>query len=355
MTWGAPEAQARCVHNPSHGAPPGRSPAGIRPPARRGVRDGRAGRDRRGVSRRDPRARAARDRHRPGRRPVDRVPPDARDVRNGRDHHHHRGGGPGARHDGERLHVGVAAAAPRADLRRPAGPTALAPARRRAVRDQRPRRRAGAALGSLRRAHPRRGARGAVRGRPRDPARGRRGRPPRGEGRAFVLGRRPLALPRAGGVRTVRTGPPAPLPRRQVRTAAPGRAGVLLAAARAVGEDPGLGRGAPLRGRRDDRPRRRAGERAVRDPRGHGAGRARRPARAHARSGRAVRRDRRPGRAGADGRRRRGRGGAAAWQSRGTCCAPRSQPSRRSPGSSWRSSRGGCARPRPGGCARTGR
>ena len=147
----------------------------------------------------------ARARRRARRRSRDRVPPDARHVRHGRDRAHGALGGDRARHDRERVHVGVPAASPRSRLGRPARADVQPPARGHALRGERPRGGAGDALGPLRRPGARRrGDRAALRARPRDAARRRSARASRRASRPVVLGRRPLALPRAGRVRALR-------------------------------------------------------------------------------------------------------------------------------------------------------
>ena len=79
---------------------------------------------------------------------------------------------------------------------------------------------------------------GDVRARARDAPRRGCARAPRRAGRALVLGRRPLALPRPGRVRPLRRGASAPLPRRALRAARRGSARLLAAPARAARADP---------------------------------------------------------------------------------------------------------------------
>ena len=123
----------------------------------------------------------------------DRVPPDARHVRDRSDGPHDARRRAGARHDGERLHVRLAAAAARPHLDRPAREDGRDAARGDALRGQRARGEADRPLRPLRRTCRRRPARGDVRDRPRDAARRGRARAPRRPRRPLVLGRRPLA------------------------------------------------------------------------------------------------------------------------------------------------------------------
>ena len=213
---------------------------------------------------------------------------------------------PGARHDGERLHVRLAPTAARRDLGRSQGEDARAAQRGAPLRDQRARRRAARALRPLRGPHERGDGGGRVRRRPRDPARSRGARPSRGAGRAFVLGRGPLAVRGTGGVRPVRGGAAAAVPRRAVRAPARARPRVLLAAAGDPRRDHrGRGR-ADLRAGGVRRSRGRAGRRALRDPRGRGACRTEGEPARDVRGGRVLRRDLRVRRPGAQrGRRRR--------------------------------------------------
>jgi hypothetical protein len=186
-------------------------------------------------------ARRDADRGRGGRGPGPRVPTDARDVRDGGHGHHDDLRRPGARHDGQRVHVGLAPAAPRPDLGRRSREDARVAERGQADRDQRALREPGGALRSLRGAAWWHRGRAELRRRPRDAARRGRPRASGREGHALVLGRRPLAVPRARGVRPLRAGEPAPVPRRALRGALgargidPGRTPACLAREAALG------------------------------------------------------------------------------------------------------------------------
>ena len=100
----------------SHGEPV-RTSSTCRSPGRRSgpVRTGSATRSFDDV----PGAAGGRAAARAGRRPADRAAPHARHVRHRRDDHHDARGRPGPRDDRERVHVGLARAAARADLGRP--------------------------------------------------------------------------------------------------------------------------------------------------------------------------------------------------------------------------------------------
>ena len=93
----------------------------------------------------------ARARRGPRGRPGDRVPADARDVRDRRHRDHDAGRRAGARDDGERVHVGLAAPAARARSRSIAARGCAAAARGNAVRRQRARGAPDRALRPLRR------------------------------------------------------------------------------------------------------------------------------------------------------------------------------------------------------------
>ena len=173
----------------------------------------------------------------------------------------------------ERVHVGLAAAAARSHLDRPAREDGRAPARGHALRGERARGEPDAVS--------------RIASRAASPTTSRRPRfemvheTPLVEGalahlvgacRALVLGRRPLALPRPGRVRPLRGGPSASLPRRPLRALDRGPAGLLAPPARAARSDPRARRGARVRatGARSCSSATQ-GRRALARRRGHGA------------------------------------------------------------------------------------
>ncbi len=192
-------------------------------------------------------------------------------VRDRRDRAHDQRRRAGPRDDGERVHVGVPGTAARPGLDRPPRPDARHAPRGLAARRVGALREPATRVGLLR-APPRRGLRADLHAGRRHPTGRRSPRPARRPRRPLVLGRRPLALPRAGQPRARRDRCAAPLPRRELRAARLRVQGALGASRGAPPPAARERRGAELRARRADHAPRRGRRRAPRRPGGRRPG-----------------------------------------------------------------------------------